>query len=113
MGTAEHRPLRIVYSRAASNQLREIWDWNAQHYGIEHADNYKSYLTESCRALLADPELGKPVGDPFPKLRRLLIRRRSSGHGHIAIYRISAQQIDILYVFHSAQDWQSKIDDPE
>ena len=30
-------------------------------------------------------------------------------HGHIAVYRVDADAVSILHVFHTAQDWQAKL----
>jgi plasmid stabilization system protein ParE len=46
-----------------------------------------------------------------PDLRYFVIRRRSTGHGHVVVYRFDAQQVEVLHVFHTAQDWQTKLTD--
>jgi plasmid stabilization system protein ParE len=47
-------------------------------------------------------------------LRYLLVRRKKSGHGHILVYRVHAENVDVLHVLHTAQDWRSKpLDDIE
>jgi plasmid stabilization system protein ParE len=38
-----------------------------------------------------------------------LIRRKSRGHGHIAVYGVDESTVNILHVFHSAQDWQRRL----
>jgi len=44
-----------------------------------------------------------------PEFKYFLIRRKSKGHGRIAVYRVTAKQIEILHVFHSAENWQEKL----
>lgn len=44
-----------------------------------------------------------------PDLWYILIRRRAKGHGHVVVYRFDDQQVSVLYVFHTAQDWQARL----
>jgi plasmid stabilization system protein ParE len=42
-------------------------------------------------------------------LRYIIIRRKAGGHGHIAVYKLDGNQVNVLHVFHTAQDWQSRL----
>ena len=100
--------MTVVYAAKALKELDEIWDWNQQHYGSEHADQYIEFLERHIDALSTDHPRGKQVGSR-PELSYILIRRKSGGHGHIAVYGVDETQVNVLHVFHSAQDWQTKL----
>lgn len=56
--------------------------------------------------LARNPELGVAV-EEFSGLRRRVIKKRSRGHGHIVFYRVTGTQLEVVHVYHTAQDWQS------
>jgi len=100
--------LTVVVSPTAAGELADIWQWNADRYGEPHADQYLAFLRGVIQQL---PQLyvrGRAVTG-LPQFRYLLIRRGSKGHGHIAVFRIVEAQIDVVHVFHSAQDWQGRL----
>jgi plasmid stabilization system protein ParE len=100
--------LKVTRSPIAINELDSIWQWNAKQYDVTHADKYLAFLTDHIEALADNYARGKIVRSR-PELRYLLIRRRPSGHGHIAVYSFDADEVYILHVFHSAQDWQGRV----
>jgi plasmid stabilization system protein ParE len=107
---ARSRQRTISLSTAARETLREIWLWNADRYGAQHADGYLRFL-ENAIGTLARPEI---AGRPVPgrsDLRYLLFRRRAGAHGHLAVFHAIGEQITVLQIFHTAQDWQSSIND--
>ena len=108
MDPEKRRTLTVVYAIKALRQLDEIWDWNEQTYGPEHADKYIEFLERHIDALNSEFERGKHVG-AMPELRYVLIRRKSRGHGHLAVYKIKEEMVHVLHVFHSAQDWENKL----
>lgn len=106
---SEKRPtLTVVYAAKALKELDEIWDWNDERHGSDHADQYVEFLERQIDALSSDHRLGKQVGFR-PELSYILIRRKSKGHGHIAVYGVDEMRVNVLHVFHTAQDWQSKL----
>ncbi len=104
---------QVALSSAAIDALREIWHWNAEHYGMRHADAYIQHLQAAIDSLARPDVVGRPVAGR-PDFRYLLIRRRSGGHGHVAVFQVSGEQITVLRLFHTAQDWQSSrfVDEP-
>jgi plasmid stabilization system protein ParE len=110
---AEKRPtLTVVYSLGALRQLDQIHNWNEQRYSAGHADRYIAFLERHIEALSEKYANGRPIRTR-PDLRYILIRRKSRGHGHVAVYRVVSNRIDVLYVFHSAQDWETKLTDKD
>ncbi|MEO7240118.1 MAG: type II toxin-antitoxin system RelE/ParE family toxin [Sphingomicrobium sp.] len=45
----------LIFTRRASDDLREIGDWTAQHFGHAAASDYLSRLEQACGKLLIDP----------------------------------------------------------
>ena len=44
-----------------------------------------------------------------PDLRYAIIHRKAKRHGHLAVYRVSAGAVEVLHIFHTAQNWQTKL----
>lgn len=101
-----HRQINIT--NEANDALREIWRWNAKYYNPGHADRYLQFLNTAIDSLADPTTLGKPVPGRA-NLRYLLIRRKSSGNGHLAVYEVLGNQITVLRIYHTSQDWQTTL----
>jgi plasmid stabilization system protein ParE len=106
----ESRKLKVSLSPAALLDLDEIWDWNARHYGVEHATTYIAFLLTETNKLNTAYFRGKVVAS-LPRLSYAVIRRRTKGHGHLAVYELFGEVIQVLRFFHTSQDWQNKLDE--
>ena len=107
--SAERRSaLPVVYAPLALQDLDVVWDWNAKTYGPDHAARYVDFLERHIDALGETHSRGRVV-ESRPELRYIRISRRTRGHGHIAVYRVDADAVNVLHVFHTAQDWQAKL----
>ena len=101
---------QIVLALRAHATLRQIWAWNAGQRGERHADSYENFLFGRIERLSKLPELGEALAD-FPDVRRLLVQRRGGGYGHLVFYRVQVETIEVLVIYHTAQDWQSYIEE--
>lgn len=108
MGSRKWPTLKVIYTASALRELDEIWDWNRGHYSEEHAEQYVKFLEDHIESLSTDRSRERQVISR-PNVNYILMQRKSKRHGHVAVYRIFGGQIEILHVFHSAQDWQAKI----
>ena len=108
----ETRPLDVFFTPAARADLIAIWEWNAVEHGIRRADSYIAFLERKIVELSEKPALGQPVTE-YPGVLRRLAKRRSRSHGHIIFYRVAGARLEVLHIYHTAQDWQSKIDAQE
>ncbi len=107
--SAERRSaLPVVYAPLALQDLDVVWDWNEKTYGPDHAARYVDFLERHIDALGENHPRGRVV-ESRPELRYMRISRRKRGHGHIVVYRVDADAVNVLYVFHTAQDWQAKL----
>ena len=89
-------------------ELAGIWEWNADRYGRQRADGYAAFLRHAIDQLPGLVKLSLPVPGR-PEYRYTVIRRRSGGHGHVAVYRLREGLIEVLHLFHTAQDWQTRL----
>jgi plasmid stabilization system protein ParE len=100
--------LPVVYASAARSELEEIWEWNDQSFGRQHAANYVDFLIKHIERLGRDHQTGRSIS-ARPELRYLPIKFKSGGHYHVAVYSVGERAVNILHIFHTAQDWQAKL----
>jgi len=105
---SEKSALVVIRAPTAIDELDDIWRWNAERYSVSHADAYLRFLEENIANLANNYATGKMVATRA-KLHYIIIRRRAKGHGHLAVYSYNDKEVRILHVFHTAQDWQSKL----
>src|SRR5690349_15666904 len=110
MATPKKLILPVVISPTVLDELHGVWLWNAEHYSPAHADAYLAFLKKHIYGLGRRFGQGKTVRSR-PDLRYITIRRSVKGHGHVTVYHFDDKQIDVLHVFHTAQDWQNKLAD--
>ena len=99
--------LAVIIMPRAQRDLTAIWDYNCDTYNPDHADKYANFLADRTAALATEFLNGKVVPSR-PDFRSFLMRK-GRGHGHIAIYQIINDTVEVLHYFHTAQDWQSKL----
>jgi plasmid stabilization system protein ParE len=99
---------KVSLAAEAQADLRAIWNWNAERYGEKHADAYLRFLYGAMDSLVSPSTVGRAIPE-YPNFRYLLMRRRSSGHGHLAVFRIAAGQVMVSRVLHTAQDWPTHL----
>ena len=49
------RGMIIILSAKADLDLSEIWNYNAERYGVEHADKHKAFLMDGMTVLAERP----------------------------------------------------------
>jgi len=105
---ARSGPRDVSLSTAALETLRQIWTWNAAQYGPDHADGYLTFLEREIETLVDSETVGRPVLER-PEYRYLLMKRRTARHGHLAVFQVHGNQVRVLQIFHTAQDWSSAL----
>jgi|SRR5579871_861946 len=100
--------LRVVYRERATLALLEVWDWNAEQYKPELADKYLAFLKRATDNLGTTYVQGRPV-PTRPDFRYSLFKQRSRGFGHVAVYKVTEDAVEVLDIFHSAQDWHEHV----
>jgi plasmid stabilization system protein ParE len=102
--------MKIIITPTAYQDLEEIWRWNAKNYDKLHADEYLAFLNQGIDGLVSFHSRGIRLRKQSD-LQYFLLRRKSSGHGHIVVYRCTANEIIVKHLFHTAEDWQSKAEE--
>lgn len=102
----KERPLTVIFTVSARADWIAIWHWNATTWGVRRADSYMAFLEAEIMRLASNLELGIAV-EEFPGLRRRVIKKRSRGHGHLVFYRATDSHLEVVHIYHTAQDWQS------
>ncbi|HZK81706.1 MAG TPA: type II toxin-antitoxin system RelE/ParE family toxin [Humisphaera sp.] len=100
--------LTVSLSPHAIRDLDEIWGWNFGKYGFDRADAYIAFLLAET-ANLAITYLAGKVVPKLPNLSYVVIQKRRSGHGHVAVYELIDDVIQVLHFYHTAQDWQARL----
>jgi plasmid stabilization system protein ParE len=100
--------LKVQYSPQTRLALDEIWEWNAERYDVGHADEYVSFLEKKASGLATAYPLGKIV-PTAPELRYIIVRRTPHGHAHVVVYKVVVGNVNVINIFHTAQDWQNKL----
>ncbi len=93
--------MNLRFSQAAKADMAEIWVYNADTYGITHANEYEAYLYSRIHTLQINPNSGRPALDR-PGYRYLIMKKRARGHGHAAYYRVDGDTIWIVRILHTA-----------
>lgn len=101
--------MQIVFSKAALNELDGIWDWNLEHWGRDQAAKYQQFLEEGIAELAANPENSIPLLE-YPGLRKLILKWRLGGDGHVVIFRKQSDElIEVLHIYHTKQDISGRL----
>lgn len=100
------RKLKVSISEQAYRDLNSIWNWNESTYGTGQANAYVAFLVSRAQ----DVQLSelRPI-ESEPGWYFKVLKRRPRGHGHIAIYRVKDDSVDVLHFFHTAQNWPEKL----
>lgn len=107
MATEQPR-LTVTLTPTALRHLTEIWDYNARAYGMAHAESYIEFLNAEVERLATRHHEGKSTANPL--YRHVAIKRSRRGHGHVAVYSVTEETVEALAFYHTAQDWQGKIE---
>lgn len=93
------RGVKIVWSSRAKEDLKHIHDYiavNDRGAAKKHIANLKQWV----KRLPEQPEIGRKV----PELDLPGIRERIFGANYRIVYRLRPNRIEILAVWHAAQD---------
>jgi plasmid stabilization system protein ParE len=98
----------ILVSGKADVALQEIWNWNAETYSLAHADSYIAFLHKRIASIAGPYSASRPV-PTRPDLRYILAVRRPRRYGHVIVYRVVDKAIEVLNIYHSAQEWHAHV----
>lgn len=88
-----------VLSPRARDDLSEIWDYTADHWGVEQADRYVRQLCAACAGLAEGRRQGRTVDAVRTGYLKYLIA------SHVIFYRLRAPgQIEVVRILHQRMD---------
>lgn len=99
----------ISFSSLAQSDLWDIWVWNAENYGSDHADRYLRFLLNQVRMLSRTPLMGQVIRERG-RGSSPVIRKKGKGYGHLAFYRVGGENFEVIRVLHTARDWPDMIE---
>ena len=94
---------RVRVSRAAKNDLDEIWFYIAGH-NIDAADRFVDLLADKFPLLASSPAMGRAREELEPGLRSFPVKR------YLILYRPRKGGIEIVRVIHGARDLSALFD---
>ena len=97
--------MTVTLTADATDDLDEIWRWNARQHGAGHANEYLAFLRRAIDELATTHAQGRVV-DGRPDLPHRTVRHRSRGHAHVPVYHVDGTMVTVVRVFHTAQNWQ-------
>lgn len=90
---------RYLLSPAAQADLEHIWDYTAQRWDVDQAEEYLRELQRAIERVAANPRLGRPCDEIRPGYLKL------TAGSHRLFYRITAEGvIDVVRVLHQRMD---------
>ena len=108
---ARRKPiLTVIVTLDASDDLNEIYDYNAKTKSVRQADTWDRFLKRNIAALAKFYDVGRVITNS-PELKHIVCQKRPKADGHILVYEVDLAQkvVTILRVFHTKQDWQTKL----
>jgi toxin ParE1/3/4 len=88
-----------VLSRRARIDLDEIWDYTAERWGSDQAEQYLRMIRTGLETAAAQPMIGVPSDHIRPGYRKYPVG------SHVFFYRITDTGIDVARVLHARRDF--------
>jgi plasmid stabilization system protein ParE len=101
--------LQVRYHDRAVRTLQQLWKWNAERYSSDHADQYVGFLKSKADLLGSNYPSGRCV-PTRPEFQFDTFRLRTGSHGHVVIYRVHQDFVQVMDFFHRAQDWTKYVE---
>lgn len=89
-----------VLSPRAQTDLEEIWDYSAEHWGLDQTDRYIRALWHAMNQVAAQPSHGRSCDEVRLGYYKYLVG------SHVIFYRPTASGVDVVRVLHSRMDFE-------
>lgn len=89
---------RISYTRAATEDIADIWDYTEDRWGYAQAVAYDAKLEERILGIAAGDVASLSAEDVGVGLRRVLAGR------HVVFFREGAETVTVVRVLHQRMD---------
>jgi toxin ParE1/3/4 len=91
--------MRYVVSRLAERDLDDIWDYTAERWSKNQAEDYVERMRKAVEILAVDPTRGRPCDDIRQGYRKYRVG------SHMIFYRISADELVVARILHQRMDF--------
>jgi toxin ParE1/3/4 len=96
--------VRYKFTNKAVDDLTQIWNYTANKWSENQADNYYSMLLVHCDELASNPDLGKNYSEVAPNLLGFKAGR------HIIFYsKNETDVLEIIRILHGQMDLRNRI----
>jgi toxin ParE1/3/4 len=99
---------RPTLTPRANEDLFEIVDWTAEHFGLAQAEAYREVILAALRELEAGPDVAgaRRRGDILTGLMSLHIARHGRHGRHLILYRAKPDEpvLEVLRILHDQMD---------
>ena len=93
----------LVLSPRAQSDLEEIWDYSAEHWGEDRAEEYLRALWRALEHIAEDPRRGRSC-----ETIRAGYYKHSVG-SHMIFYKMTSAGIDVVRVLHQRMDFRQHL----
>jgi toxin ParE1/3/4 len=87
-----------TFSRRAAADIREIWNYTADHWGKAQAEIYLGLIESAVDAISTDPKLGRSCNEIRRGYRKYLVG------SHVLYYRLKDGAVFVVRVLHQRMD---------
>ena len=95
---------QYVLSPAAQADIDGIWDYTADQWSIEQADQYVRLIVNACASISSDGREGRPIPEVRKGYFKLSVR------SHFVIFRLVAGEVDIVRILHQRMDIPGRLE---
>lgn len=95
---------RLLLTPAARDDLRSIWLYTAERWGIDKADDYTDALEAACLAVAAG-RASAVTAAARRDYRRRVVR------SHVIYFTVQPDQVTVIRILHSRQDPALNLDE--
>ncbi|WP_433603730.1 type II toxin-antitoxin system RelE/ParE family toxin (plasmid) [Nocardia sp. CA-135953] len=90
---------RYLLSPAAQADLEQIWDYTAQRWDADQAEEYLRALQRAIERAAVNPRIGQACDEIRPGYLKL------AAGSHMLFYRVTADgEVDVVRVLHQRMD---------
>jgi toxin ParE1/3/4 len=98
----------LLFSPKAQGDIDAIWEYSADHWGVDQADRYVTALRDTCAALARDERTGRDASDIRPGYRKI-----QSGR-HVIFYGFDERgALEVVRILHERMDVRARLEEGE
>jgi toxin ParE1/3/4 len=97
--------MKYKISRAAKQDIENIWHFTFEKWSLEQADRYFNLILDEIEYVAEHPESGKDFGKLRPGYFRSQVK------SHFIFYRVNAEneEVEIIRILHQRLDIESRL----